>query len=175
MPVVVMIGPHAVGKTTAAKRWKTRYGEGIQDWSIDRLRGKTQYHDNAAKARLVKECRQSPIVNVIESARGFAVLLDSLIPEDPEVIALTCDQSAARIWWAERRKGKSLSDYWTDNRLQYECVDYAVNALQKRGIRYKHFDVVDREASWVEVDAYFSKIYRRLHNELMWKRNKAEV
>lgn len=170
-----MIGPHAVGKTTALKRWTARYGDRLRAVSLDAERSK--YPDNPAKAALVESCRADGRVWVIESAREPAGWL-TVLPSDAPVVVLTCGTEDARKWWGERRtaKGKpaDLGPYWHDKRLLYECDGYIRSASQKflRPDQTKHFVIADRERDWPAVDEYFGSVFRRLHNALVAGRAK---
>lgn len=174
MPIIGMIGPHAVGKSQALKRWKGRYGDRLQTFSLDDLR-KT-YPDNAAKALLLEECRASPVVSVIESARGFASWVYALLPTEP-ILVLTTPEPIAREWWGMRRraKGKSpeLGEYWSEKRLDYECNGHLTNCADKLDPDQVHrFVVTDRERDWLVIDREFGNLFRRLHNEINHRRQK---
>jgi hypothetical protein len=162
MQVIGLIGPHAVGKTTALRR----YGDRLGVYPLDDLR--EQYPDNAAKAALVAELREGPTVGVIESARGFSGFLSAFRPDD-HVIALVCPEPVGRAWLVERRGGRPLSGYWTERRLSYEC-DRHIRNWHDRLPSSKLFTVTDRARDWMEIDAYFAAIFRRLHNAALRRR-----
>ncbi len=166
MPVIGMIGPHAVGKTTALKRWAERYN-GLITVSLDVER--SAYPDNEAKQALVKQCQTDNRVWVLESARGFAAWVGAFKATDP-VIVLTCPEPVGRQWISDRRvaKGKpaELGPYWTERRLDYECNGHLLNYVKKKlhPDQVKHFVIEDRARDWPAADDYFGLLYRRLRN-----------
>lgn len=161
MSVIGLIGPHACGKSTALRRWKERYGRKLKIWPLDDLR--KQYPDNEAKQNLVRKLRNEPVVSVIESARGFAGWLNAFKQTDP-VIVITCPEPVGRQWLIERRKGKPLSDYWTEKRLEYECARHLANWASRLSSAHLFCFTENRQDEWTKVDAYFSKLFRKLHN-----------
>lgn len=176
MSVIGMIGPHAVGKTTALARWTARYGSlGLQTFSLDAQR--KEFPGNEEKRALVGSHRcPAPEVVVVESARGFAGWVGYLSAGDP-LIVLTCPEPVGRAWMMERKPGKPLSDYWTPKRLDYECNGHLLNYVRKHTghMVVKHFVIEDRERDWPAVDEYFAKIFKALHNRGVRARVQAEA
>lgn len=182
MAVIGLIGPHAVGKTVAARRWLTRYSGltlAIADdqWEETQL-GKVRVREwkgtkEEKQARAFYHLNRDG-VTLIESARGFSTWLSVFRPTDP-VIVLTCLEPTGRAWIEDRRKrngnSKPLSNYWTAKRLDYECNGHLLNYVRKlHPTQVKHFVITDRERDWPAVDAYFGSLYRRINNELNRKR-----
>lgn len=177
MPVVGMIGPHAVGKTTAARRWLKRFplltvafcDDQWEETSAGRVRvreWKGTKEEKIAQALRVKA--DASRVTLIESARGFSTWLSVFAPTDP-VIVITCSEPLGRRWLEERRGGRPLGPYWTERRLEYECrgrlMNYVTKKLDPKQVR--HFEFADRDAGWEEVDRYFTSLYRPLHNAIV--------
>lgn len=172
MPVIGLIGPHAVGKTTAARRWAARYS-GLTACLTDiqlvlrngvetRVRGWKGTKEE--KIELTREAQSYSGVVLVESARGFSTWLSVLLPTD-FVIVITCSESLGRQWLEERRGGRKLSEYWTATRLEYECSRHLLNSVKRlKPDQVKHFEFTDRAKDWKEVDSYFSALYRKLNN-----------
>jgi hypothetical protein len=187
VPAIMMIGPHAVGKTAAARRWAAlfpRLRVVVCDNRLEIVGGrevrvrewKSTERDKQAVMRAA--VRDSSCVTLVESGRGFSVLTACLGSED-SVIVLTCPEPAGRRWIEERRKGrgneKPLSDYWTTKRLDYECNGYLLNHAAKnlRPAQWKHFVIADRARDWPAVDEHFERLYMRIHNRLVCERRAA--
>lgn len=164
MAVIGLIGPHAVGKTTALRRWRDRYGDRIAVTSFDAER--KAYPGNPEKQSHIARCRADGRVWVMESARGFSGWVTAFLPSEP-VIVLTCPEPAGRAWMVERRKGRPMSDYWTQKRLDYECNGHLLNYVRKLPpAQVRHFVIEDRERDWPAVDEYFGFLFRRAYNGL---------
>lgn len=67
MPIIHLVGPNAIGKTTAVVRWGQKYG-GLKVVSLDLLR-KPGYDTKEEKAARCQEWKESDQVVVVESAR----------------------------------------------------------------------------------------------------------
>ena len=165
MPVIGMIGMHGTGKSTALLRWKARYGGRLEVYPLDDMR--RQYPGDPEKLALVEECRASPRVCVIESARGYSSWLASLRPTEP-VIMTYCSEARAREFM-EARSGKRLSAFWTAKRLGYESEGRYFNFSVKRLSpgQTSLFRVDDRATDWGPIDEHFGKLFRGLHNSTL--------
>jgi hypothetical protein len=76
MPIIHLIGPNAIGKTTAVRRWAARYGHLLATVSLDLLR-KPGYDTAEEKSARCAEWRDAPIVTVVESARTTQLMVVS--------------------------------------------------------------------------------------------------
>lgn len=158
-----MFGMHALGKTTAVHRWKAKYKDRLDVYPLDDLR--REYPGDKEKLELVVRCRESERVCVIESARGFSTWLGSFLPSEP-VIGVWCTEPTARRLLMERRQGKPLTDYWSRQRLEYECKDRYGNFLRKRLTVEQGdlFQIEDRAKDWEIVDKHFASLFIRLYH-----------
>lgn len=178
MAVIGLIGPHAVGKTTAVYRWLEQFSGKLtgviadDQWEArsreDRTRVREWKGTKEEKATAVQRCLDSSTIYVVDSARGFSTWVDVLPPGTP-LIVLTCPEPCGRKFIEARRATKAkpnpLSEYWTPRRLDYECNGYLLNYVKKRtDLDVKHFIIEDRERDWPVVDAYFQKVFVRLWN-----------
>lgn len=182
--VIGMIGPHAVGKTTAVHRWVAKYPGLVgvvadNQWEVTAA-GRTSVRgwkgNKAEKQALCREAIARPLVSVIDSARGFSCWLSEFRLTD-QVIVITSPEPDGRRFIEERRASKSsspkpLADFWTPKRLEYECTGHLLNYARKhlRPEQWTHFVVSDRERDWAPIDAHFGRLFRKLHNELVKER-----
>lgn len=178
--IIALAGPHAIGKTTAVKRWVAKYS-GLTGVLADNELEITQtgqvmvkeWKDTVEdKCRQVERLQQRQGVSVVESAR--TTILNWMKPEEP-VILLVTTGDIARQHMINRclAKGKKFNDpYWTAQKLNYESrlryLNYAQKNLQPS--QYKVFEITDQARDWPEVDEYFSSLYRRYHNAIMRSR-----
>lgn len=175
-----MIGPHAVGKTTAVYRWLDWYqgklvGVVCDDhWEATSKTNRTKVKEwggtKEEKSSAVRRCLESSTIYVVDSARGFSTWVD-VLPAGTDLIVITCSEPNGRRFIEERRatkrNPKPLSDYWTPRRLDYECNGYLLNYVRKRrDLAVRHFVIEDRQRDWVAVDKYFGLIFRRLYQNL---------
>jgi hypothetical protein len=177
MPIIAMCGPHAIGKTTAVRRWVERY-HGLLDCISDsqmyiRWGGNADILDWKGtveeKAALVKECRERRCVTVVESVR--ATVLNFLLPGEPIILVLCSGETMGRVL-RERcaRKGKPFNnDYWTKDNLEYESHLRYTNLVGKLGLETscKQFFIEDQARDWSAVDEYFGSLFRRMNNQLV--------
>lgn len=154
-----MLGPHAIGKSTALKRWKNRYGALLETYSLDDMR-KT-YPDNPQKQELIHLLNRANRVCVVESGKAFAGWM-SVVPRTAHVIVPVCTADLIKQW-TEERSGKPMSDYWTRQKLEYESERRFKNFCRPYH-NTMFFTVRDREKDWERIDQYFYKIFRTLNN-----------
>jgi len=176
MPIIHMMGPNAIGKTTAATRWSEKYGSriavvlaDIQMEVVGDVKTKVRgwKGEQSEKKALVEAIRTQYPVVLCESARTTTTTTYAL-PEEP-VIILTCSPEAMDRNMKARcdRKGKTFrEDYWKLDKLAYESsrryLTFAKKNLDPRQI--KHFVIEDYATDWAAVDEYFFSLFRRLWN-----------
>jgi GTPase SAR1 family protein len=183
MAVIGMIGPHAVGKTTAARRWLKRYAGKLtlavaddqwEETSEGRIRVRDWKGAKEDKATRAQFHRQRHAVTLIESARGFSTWLNTFGPDDP-VIVLTCPEPVGRAFIEDRRRAngnpKPLSDYWTTKRLDYECNGHLLGWVRKLSLEQAHHFVIEnRDRDWAQVDECFYRLFRKVYNGVVRRR-----
>jgi hypothetical protein len=175
MPIIAMCGPHAIGKTTAVRRWVERYRglvAALADLQLEisqeeetRVRGWKGTVEE--KAALVKECRERRCVTVVESVRTTA--LNFLLPGEPIILVLCSGETMGRVL-RERcaRKGKTFnSGYWTKDKLEYESHHRYTNLVGKLGLEAQQFFIENQSRDWPAVDEYFGSLFRRMNNQLV--------
>lgn len=177
MPVIGMVGPHAIGKTTAARRWAARYTKLVvaiadQQWeesASGKERVKAWKGTAEEKEALVADRRARPVVTLVESVWTTACRF--FTPEEP-IIIVTCDWRVMERVFRERvkRLGKTFKeDYWTPRKMGYESAVRYLNFAQKNWSpqQYRHFNIEDQARDWPAVDAHFGALYRRLNNQTL--------
>lgn len=178
--IIHLVGPNAIGKTTAVQRWSKRYGERLTTISCDNNKvtcGSEEFREKgwqgtaAEKDALVKKYQALDKIIVMESAR--TTTLCSAIPQEP-VILVTCAWQLHKANMMARCAAKNKrfrAEYWTDWKLNYECTARYVNFAKKRlpGSRVEHFHLTNY-AEWDAVDAYFGALFRQLYNKLVRSR-----
>lgn len=180
--LVHMIGPNAIGKTTALERWGAKYshlnciscdtgGHGARlvdgswiptegDWKGDKL----------GRQKLVGEVRSLPQVSVLESARTTTTTSFALATEQVIVVMTSGRLLGENLRLRCEAKSKQFkSSYWTSDKLEYEASRRYLNFARKslRPGQYKIFNLINRQTDWQQVDEYFGSIYRKLHNVLV--------
>jgi hypothetical protein len=177
VPLIALFGPHAVGKTTAARRWVDRYKPRLVAALCDVQRG----YDGAAETRvkewkgtfaqkavlLAAEARRRPGVFLIETGRGN-MILPALAPDDA-VVHVYCSPARLRENLRARaaRLGKKFNEpYWDDDRCGYEARRRLDNCAARhlRPGQMASFKIDDYARDWPAVDAYFGSLFRKLHN-----------
>src|ERR1044072_5407830 len=128
MSILFVIGPSAIGKTTAVRRWCQRYKSlvGIHaDKGVELIDGVQRREigwkkDARTKQELVNAWRWSRRTVGIESAAHRAAALLEYISPDDWLLALVCSVEAQEEWLRERCKktanGKVKrfrDEYWT--------------------------------------------------------------
>jgi hypothetical protein len=163
MPIVALIGGHGVGKSTAVKRWTSRYSM-LEGYSLDDMR--KEFYSNAEKVQLVQRLQQSSTVGVVETAKGYSAWLKQLTPTDPVLIVTCATPLLGSQWMIARKGGKPLSAWWNTERFQYELIDKFLNFAAKNlnPSQVKHFQVRDQATDWPKIDAEFGAIFRALNN-----------
>ena len=164
MAIITLLGGHGVGKSTAVKRWKSKYG--VDVYSLDDLR--KEYYDNSAKCELVKRLQAERKVSVVETAKGYSAMLLELSETDPIIIVSPSSPEVGRKLM-ESRKGKPLTAWWGPDQLQYELIDkfknFVVKNLNEAQCRF--FSITTQETDWEAVDEYFGCLFRKLHNQMV--------
>lgn len=149
MSIIALVGPHAIGKTTAANRWAARY----RNINVVHCDGKLPSNLGG--------------VTILE---GCSAMANRWLPQLSHRIALVvhCVCSPERLAQAmqERctKKNKIYrDDYWTPRWLEYEASKRMDNLLAKRlpNVRCKKFEV-EAHDDWRYVDEYVSAEIRLL-------------
>lgn len=155
MRCVVVVGPHAVGKTTAARAWASRYPEVI---AVD-------CDHESVPSGVAPE-----VVMVLEGSAARAnTWLPTVVRAFPDVAVISCHCSSDRMLANMRRrcesKGRKFNEgYWTADKLRYESRDRAKNLLRKLGVTVAGEFEINTWDDWDTVTDCFSRVYRRLHN-----------
>ena len=187
MPLIALIGTHAIGKTTAVRRWIERYPKligiiadtqlAIRDGEEAREREREREWKGTGedKRTMIEQYRSLPRITVIDTAAARANMILPFFSIKESVICLQCspivmlNNLRSRC---EKQRKKFNSDYWDIQRLTYEAQGRAVNYVQKNlhPSQYRIFTVNDYERDWPVVDEYFGSLYRRFNNELNRKK-----
>jgi hypothetical protein len=182
MAVIGLVGPHAIGKTTACYRWLTRYRGKLvcaiadNQWearsATDRTRVRNWKGTIQEKQQLVEQCQSRQEVIVIDSVR--TTNLNYFQPTDP-VIIVTCSWQVMNQVLRDRckRNNKKFNEkYWDQWKLDYESHRRYLNYAAKRlsASQWKHFVIEDQARDWLAVDDYFGSLFRRLHNRIVRNR-----
>lgn len=156
--LVCLFGPHAIGKSTALKRWKDRYSA-LRTYPIDDMR--KEYPDEAAKSTLARQCVEDrSAVCVIDSARTFDC------GSEATILVVSCRPDVLRANMIERceKRGKRFKEQsWSDRVLDYESLRRYSNFLDRTGYQGTVLTINDR-SDWHAADEYFYGIYRQLWN-----------
>jgi hypothetical protein len=177
MPMICMVGPNAIGKTTAVERWSKRYGDKLTAISCDNQRvivGESVTKElgwsgtAAEKQALVNKYRDLPQVTLIESARTDIV---RFLHGQGNLLVVTCEPAEHRRHLQARcaRSNKLFrEDYWTFEKCRYESTRRYVNSAntnfhprQVKIIELKTYD------DWSIVDTYFYSLFRSLYNSTL--------
>lgn len=178
--MIGLVGPNAIGKTTAVKRWCLRYhglvGALADDQrEIDWRTAGGDHRDlpvNARgwkgtveeKAALVAAAREREEIVVVDSARTTA--LEALLPGE-HVLMVVCEAQTLMDnlrQRAEERGKKFDEEYWSLKKCGYESMTRYTNFRSRCRGTIALFRVDDRERDWPVVDRYFGNLYRRLWN-----------
>jgi len=174
--LVALIGPHAVGKSSAGERWAERYKDinvvncdnavayNSSGWR-ERQRGWLGSTDE--KVALATLCADEPKLWVCEgnTARNMPWL--KVVPIYT-IIHTYCKPKLFGTLMKERcnRNGKKYrEDYWTEQKLWYESEQRFRNAWSKHlnpRTTLKDFLIEDVQKDWKKVDMEFSKVYHEI-------------
>ena len=146
MPTIVLVGPHAIGKTTATARYKALFPELVVTHCDSKLPIET---------------------DAVQLCEGCAAHANQWLPliESPHIIQVYCDPETMEQFMRQRcaLNGKPYrEDYWTPRMLQYEAGDRMVNLLRRLGLPSKLFYIRFGYLGWDTVDAYFKGLYQEL-------------
>lgn len=183
MPIISLNGPHAIGKTTAVKRWLDKYPSLVgviadNQWEVRGgvyVRVREWKGDVGDKERLVRKAQTEPVVTLVDSVRTTVV--NFLGPEDAAIFVVCSGPTMGRVLRARcAANGKKFAeDYWDDRKLAYEGSARYRNAATKflQPHQYRFFTIEDQGRDWPAVDEHFGTLYRRLHNDLVRRRRAA--
>ena len=179
MSIIALLGPHAVGKSTAADRWLVRYGSlGLVVVHCDNSRivtatGSTTQKgwsgSTEEKQSLARVCAASPLIHVLEGNTARNIPWLKAVPV-VAIIHATCNWEQFSVFMQSRcaAKGKKYrEDYWDSKKLEYEAHQRLHNAVHNYGIcsPIADFMIEDQTADWHRVDEHFSQLFRQLHNK----------
>lgn len=177
-PIVALFGPHAIGKTTAARRWAVKYRPKLTTISADNqleydgcseIRVRGWQGSLADKHQLLKQLRDRSKVFLIESCSSYGTqILRGLLKTD-YVIHVHCSPKVMLDNLRNRalKRGKQFNaPYWDQRRLKYESYDRLHNCAKTYGLlsQVVEFKVDNYEEDWPVVDEYFGSLFRKLHN-----------
>lgn len=175
MAIIQLIGPNAIGKTTAARRYADRYKTQLTVMHCDNqliVNNGVKTRDHRLKATMaekqqaLEDWRSHPGVCLFESARNDMLRL--ALSREPIIFVVCTAKMHERNMRARcEAKGKKYrADYWVHSRLEYECCGRYVNFAQKNLAKsqYTIFELNDQERDWPAVDEYFYTLFRKLHN-----------
>jgi len=182
MPLIVMVGPNAIGKTTAAARWYESYpslvsvscdnglvrANGLSN-VIPRDREKGWSGSVEEKTALVRKYRDLERVVLIESARTDIV---RFAEGEGWLLVVTCNGPTHKRHLqarCEAKRKRFREDYWTDQKLTYESFGRYNNAANRYWdcAKTERFVVEDQETDWARIDDWFGTLFRKLHNGLI--------
>jgi hypothetical protein len=176
--VIVMLGPNAIGKTTAVRRWCERYPNRLVGVLAD-SQIKIEYgvetpwkgwhtSDDMERRSLAKQCEQLNKVCVVEAASGYGVRIAKAFSK-PMLFLVTCSGEASRNNIQRRceAKGKAFKgEYWTAAKCGYDSsrrhVNFATDSL------HKYVEVaVEGMEDWPAADQEFYNLFREINNRLL--------
>jgi len=180
MAVIALVGPHAIGKTTAIRRWVAKYGSLGQLVGVSadnqlvyangqQIKEKGWKGTLADKQYAMRARRASSKTLVVESGGPYATQIIKCLHPGDHVIFVWCTRERLIQCLQERcaRSGKKFnpnSKPVTD--AGYECRDRVHNALcRTNGLQIESFQIDNLVQDWETVDAYFGRIYRQIHNQ----------
>lgn len=184
MSLICLFGPHAIGKTTAARRWVDRYKPRLKAALADaqlvydgeaEVRVREWKGTLEEKHRLIGESRADPSsVILIESCSSYGHQIARGLGPADRVIHVYCPPALLRENLRRRceASGKTFNlSYWDDKRCGYEAFQRMDNCLRRvlRPDQYVKFLIKDYAADWPAVDEYFSQLFRRLYNDKVRK------
>lgn len=171
--LVTMVGPHAIGKTTALRRWSVRYPELVAisaDLGAVYRGGEEQHREKGwagtiqEKEALVRDYTRRDCITLVESAR--TTTLHYIEPGSPVILVL-CESAVLERVMRQRcaaKNKKYREEYWTQVKLSYESSRRYTNFVSAKHLAHEEFWVNDQERDWPAVDRHFAKLYRQLHN-----------
>lgn len=180
--IIALIGPHAIGKTTAVKNWLDHYGRyGLRVVNCDNNR-LTYLNDNEIveereprwsgsteeKQAVAKECADSPEIFVVEGNTARAIpwmKTTSLVCILHVYTSPEGFQSMMRER-CEKTNKTYRDDYWDYTKLSYESSRRFNNFHGK----HPHHRVIaqaiyNREDDWKTVTEIFGREFRQLYNQ----------
>lgn len=178
---ITLVGPNAIGKTTAVRRWVARYSKLVaisadlqlvfRDGEETRQKGWSGTAEQ--KQQLVDEYQSLQRVVVVESARTDILRFSR---NNGFLLLVTCSAESHRQHLIQRctaKEKKFRDDYWTLGKCAYESQRRYVNSAKENfdSNRTHMFTVNDQERDWPVVDEYFGQLFRRLHNQIVRSKN----
>lgn len=179
--IIALLGPHAIGKSTALNRWIHHFGnrgligvhcdnnQKVSAAGTEIERGWSGTTEQ--KQRLALHCALSKSIFVLEGNTARSIPWAKSVPSHI-IIHVTCSPERFGELMQSRcdAKGKKYrSDYWDYKKLEYESRRRLANAITNYHITCPviEFFIEDQTKDWVHVDAYFCKVFRKLYNYSM--------
>jgi len=170
--IIALIGPHAIGKTTAVQRWSDYYphirmvacdngrafdGLGWEEKQPGWLRSSDE------KIAAATRCAESPYTWVCEgnTARNMPWLK---VVKCKVILHTFCSpEKFAQLMRARcnRNKKEYREDYWSDQILAYEASGRFKNAERDKKLATKNvldFVIDNQETDWEPVDEIFNQL-----------------
>jgi hypothetical protein len=173
MTVICMVGPNAIGKTTAVERWSRRYGDRLTLISCDnqrviignRVEKEVGWSGTAhQKQELCDKYLKAPGVTLIESARTDIVRF--MRRQGHLFVVVCCGASHGehmRARCALKKKKEYRVDYWTPEKLSYESKRRYVNSARANFHPAQTSIIeVDRYEQWKRVDKQLDELLQTL-------------
>lgn len=181
--VICLLGPNAIGKTTAVRRWCEKYGDKLvgvlADTQISIINGEEirdkgwQSGDVEERERLAAKYEAMNRVVVVEAAAGYGVRVSKAF-KNPVCICVVCSGKASRANIESRcvAKGKEFrGDFWTADKCSYDSERRHVTHCKKSNLESVIVRVENRETDWEKADEEFSKLFMKIHNSLRRSRS----
>ncbi len=173
MALISLVGPHAIGKTTAIQRWAKRYHKltaiscdlGLVYNFHNKQKEKGWQGSAEEKRALVQKWQKWNGVVVIESARTDII---RFMEGEGHLILVTCNWELHEMNMRERcaaKNKKFREDYWTEGKLVYESCGRYLNSAEKNMPHHDLFPIWNKQTDWQSVDARFGELFRRYHNK----------
>lgn len=177
--LITVMGPHAVGKTTAIKRWSARFkdinfvhADNCIEFNSKGMRKKEKLWmgTSAEKVELAERCRDSDDIWVVEGNTPRNTPWLKCV-ESHAVIHVYTDPQIFKRFMQDRcakRDKEFREDYWTDKKLEYESYNRFNNLRVKHwsgwNVDFKEFKIVDYN-DWRKIDFHFIKLAYRYLND----------
>lgn len=147
-----MIGPSAIGKTMAARRWAAKYPMltsclcDVKRVVVNGVEKEEEVTWKNHREQMVQKYRQWPGVVLVESMSGYGIRIGKEMVADHWIV-LTCSPEASlqqRKLRCERLNKPFKSSVWDRSTVEYECRRRMLNfARTLSPSQYTHFEIND--------------------------------